>query len=455
LNAEKSENIHSDIGGDYTLVPVPLKKRKHWIDVALVWMGMNICPPTLLLGVWLMRYQSFASANISLILGLFVLSIFSIIQGIIGNKSGLPTYPISCFSFGDLGGRIFSFIMFLTLIGWFGILTESMMATFYSQIVPVSGFHIPASYKPFLAFLAGLGITAICFFGFRAITWLNRFTIPGLLFLSFFALVKVMQKPDLIKRVIEWKPINYPISNYTGVSWVVGSLIIAAVTAPDFNRYCLRSRDTVYSVLLGNLPVVYFLSIIGMVFAILSGAASGKNAVEAADLSSVFATQGWNIGPVPGVFLAAFILIGAIITTNVVNLYPGAMALVTVLKGLGKYGAYIEDRAVLTIVVGFLGSLAASFGILSRFEYFLETLTNFAVPLIGIMGTDYFILKNTQKVKGIVNISAMMIWIGLSFGAMVEVIPGGSLMSVFYAVIFYYGMEKIFGNKLHIGGRTS
>jgi len=131
------------------------------------------------------------------------------------------------------------------------------------------------------------------------------------------------------------------------------------------------------------------------------------------------------------------------------------MALVTVLKGLGKYGAYIEDRAVLTIVVGFLGSLAASFGILSRFEYFLETLTNFAVPLIGIMGTDYFILKNTQKVKGIVNISAMMIWIGLSFGAMVEVIPGGSLMSVFYAAIFYYGMEKIFGNKLHIGRRTS
>jgi purine-cytosine permease-like protein len=203
------------------------------------------------------------------------------------------------------------------------------------------------------------------------------------------------------------------------------------------------------------MPVVYFLTIIGMVFAILSGAASENNAIEAADLSSVFATQGWNIGPIPGVFLAAFILIGAIITTNVVNLYPGAMALVTVFKGLGKYGAYFEDRAILTVGVGFLGSLAASFGILSRFEYFLETLTNFAVPLIGIMGTDYLILKNTQTVKGVLNISAMIVWIGLSFGAMIKAIPGGSLMSVFYAAIFYYGMEKIFGNKLHVGRRTS
>ncbi|MHB2149631.1 purine-cytosine permease family protein [Calditrichota bacterium LG25] len=442
---------HSDLGGDYTLIPIPVNERKHWFDVALVWMGLNVCPPTLLLGVWLMRYQSFYDASISLVIGLIVLSVFSISQGIIGNISGLPTYPISRLSFGELGGRIFSFIMFLTLIGWFGIMTESMVATFYTQIFPVSGLNVPVAYRPFLAFFSGMGITAICFFGFKAITWLNRFTIPGLIFLTFFALVKVLQKPNLMAKVLTWKPINHHVSIYTGTTWVVGSLIIAAVTAPDFNRYCRRSRDTVYSVLLGNVPVVYFLTIMGMIFAVLSGAAEGKTAIEAADLSSVFASQGWNIGPVPGGYLAAFILIGAIITTNVANLYPGAMALVTVLKGVGKYWPYLEDRAVLTLFVGFLGSVAACWGLLSNLEYFLETLTYFAVPLIGIMGADFFILKNRKRIKGLLNVSAMITWIVFSFGALFKVLPGGGMTTVFYSVILYYALEKKFGNAFYLG----
>jgi len=447
----KKNNDHSDLGGDYTLTPVPMKQRKHWFNVALVWMGMNICPPTLLLGVWLMRYQSFIDANISLIIGLIILAVFSISQGIIGNKTGLPTYPLSMLSFGETGGRIFSFLMFLTLIGWFGIMTESMMATFYTQIFPQSGIAIPEYYKPFLSFFSGMGITLICFFGFNAIMWLNRLTIPALVFLTLFAFIKVLQSPKLIDEIIHWQAINSPISIYTGISWVVGSIIVAAVTAPDFNRYSRNSKDTVYSVVLGNIPIVYFLSIMGMIFAILSGAASGENAIEAADLSSVFASQHWNIGPFSGVYLAAFILIGAIITTNVVNLYPGAMALVTVLKGAGKTWRYFEDRAVLTLFVGLLGSFAASLGILSKFEMFLEMLTDFAVPIIGIMSTDFFILKNYTTIKGMLNLSAMIVWIVIALSAMFDVVPGGAISTVLYSGFIYYLLEKIFGNKLHIG----
>ncbi|RKY76613.1 hypothetical protein DRQ07_10020 [candidate division KSB1 bacterium] len=440
----------SDLGGDYTLTPVPQDKRKHWIDVSLVWMGMNICPPTLLLGVWLMRYQSFGRATISLVIGLIVLAAFSIMQGIIGNQSGLPTYPLSRQAFGEIGGRIFSFIMFLTLIGWFGVMTESLVATFYSQIFPSIGVNISISAKPIIAFFFGMGITAICFFGFNAITWLNRLTIPGLLSLTFFALFKVLNNSELINKVMSWQPPQNTISIQQAITWVVGSLIIAAVTAPDFNRYSRRSTDTVYSVLIGNVPIVLFLSIMGMIFAVLSGAAEGKSAIEAADLSSVFATQAWNIGPVSGAFIAAFILIGAIITTNVVNLYPGGMALVTVLKGSGKYWKYFEDRAILTIFVGIVGSLVASIGILSKFEVFLEMLTNFAVPLIGIMSTDYFILRNKNRIKGFINLSAIITWVVLSFASLLEIIPGGGISAVLYSGLLYYTLEKTFSEKLHI-----
>jgi len=439
----------SDLGGDYTLAPVPLNRRKHWLDVALVWMGMNICPPSLLLGVWLMRYQSFANANLSLIFALILLALFSIFQGIIGTKLGLPTYPISQLALGDWGGRLFSFVMFLTLIGWFGIMTESLVSTFYSQIFSAAHISLAERYRPFISFGAGMVITAICFWGFRAITWLNRLTIPGLLFLTLFALVKILQQPELVHRVLHWHAARESISVYQGTIWVVGSLIIAAVTAPDFNRYCRTSKDTVYSVLLGNIPMVYFLAIMGMAFAVLSGAAEGKSAIEAADLSAVFAKQGWNIGPLSGVLVASFILIGAIITTNVVNLYPGAMALVTVVKGSGKYWPYLEDRAVLTIFVGFLGSVAAAFGILAKFEFFLEILTYFSVPLIGIMSTDFFLLKNRSKMKGKINISSIIIWLGFSLANMGHVVPGGALATVVYSGILYFILEKIFGDKLH------
>ncbi len=440
-----------DLGGDYTLVPVPASKRKSWLDVALVWMGMNICPPTLLLGVWLMRYLDFTSACLAVAAGLVFLSIFSILQGIIGNRTGLPTYPLSRLAFGDVGGRIFSFLMFLSLIGWFGIMTESLVATFYSQIFPAAGIKPPPSLRPLLAFISGLIITGICFFGFRAIAWLNRITIPGLLFLSFFALYKVMKGPELIHRVLTWLPPAKKVPLYSAVIWVVGTLIVAAVTAPDFNRYCRRDRDTVYSVLLGNVPVVFFLTVMGMIFAILSGAAEGRGGVEAADLSSVFATQGWKLGPVPSVYLAVFILVGAIITTNVVNLYPGAMALVTVLKGAGKIWPYLEDRAVLTLFVGVAGSLAASAGILSRFESFLELLTNFAVPLIGIMSSDFFILRN-RRIKGTVNLTAFFTWILFSILSTLGKLPGGSLAAVVYSAAVYT-VAEIIKEKIGSGGK--
>ena len=144
-------------------------------------------------------------------------------------------------------------------------------------------------------------------------------------------------------------------------------------------------------------------------------------------------------------------MLGAIITTNVVNLYPGAMALVIVIKGAGKYWKYLEDRAVLTIFVGILGSLAAAAGVLTRFTEFLEMLTHFTAPLIGIMSTDYFILKNRDRIKGLINISAVLTWLLFSVAAMLQILPGGGLTAVFYAGLVYYGLEKTLGKKLHAG----
>ncbi len=440
--------MNKDLGGDYTLVPIPKEERKHWIDVALVWMGLNICPPTLLLGVWLIKYQSFKSANFSLLLGLAFLAVFSIIQGIIGTKTGLPTYPLSQLSFGELGGKIFSFLMFVSLIGWFGILTETMVSTFYLRIFPEIGFKMPLSYKPFVSFFFGTLITIVCFFGFKAITWLNRIVIPSLLLLSFFALYKIIQNRKLILEILKWSP-TQNVSIAKASLWVIGSLIIAAVTAPDFNRYCKKSRDTIYSVVLGNVPIVYFLTVMGMAFAVLSGAALGKSPAESADLSTVFIVQKWNIGPLSGGFIATFVLIGAIITTNVSNLYPGAMALVTVFKGLGKHWKYLEDRAVLTIFVGIMGSIFASFGILSKFEKFLELLSVFSIPILGIMSIDFYLLKN-RKIKNLINLNALGVWLIVSIFSVLGLLPGGTLFSIFYAGISYYILEKTVGANAHI-----
>ncbi len=431
----------SDLGGDYTTIPVPYSERRHWVDVALVWMGMNICPPTLLLGVWLMRYESFYSANISLLIGLLFLSFFSIVQGFIGTDTGLPTYPLSKLAFGEIGGRLFSFIMFIALVGWFGILTETAISTLYSQVFTSQTAKDLMKYKPLFSFGFGLVVTAICFFGFKAIAWLNRITIPGLIFLSLFALYKIMENKELIENIIGWKP-ETKVSELQGAVWVIGSLIIAALTSPDFQRYSKSRKETIYSVILGNLPIVYFLTVMGMAFSVLSGAASGKNSFESADLSAVFVKQSWNIGPVSGGLIAGFILVGAIITTNVVNLYPGGMALTTVLEGSGKYFRYLEDRAVLTIVVGIFGSISASFGIVERFEKFLELLTEVSIPLLGIMIVDYFFLKN-RSIKGRVNKNAIFVWVFVSAVLIFGKPYGGAIGGVFYSGVFYYILEKV------------
>jgi len=67
------------------------------------------------------------------------------------------------------------------------------------------------------------------------------------------------------------------------------------------------------------------------------------------------------------------------------------------------------------------------------------------------MSTDYFILKNRDRIKGLINISAVLTWLLFSVAAMLQILPGGSLTAVFYAGLVYYGLEKTLGKKLHVG----
>ena len=49
------------------------------------------------------------------------------------------------------------------------------------------------------------------------------------------------------------------------------------------------------------------------------------------------------------------------------------------------------------------------------------------------------------------NLSAMIVWIVIALSAMFDVVPGGAISTVLYSGFIYYLLEKIFGNKLHIG----
>lgn len=86
---------------DYSLKEVPLKKRKSWIDVSMVGMGLG----------------SIQRVILAYILGEVILIGIMTLTGYIGAKLGFSTPLIAKVSFGEKGFLIMSLCLALSFMG--------------------------------------------------------------------------------------------------------------------------------------------------------------------------------------------------------------------------------------------------------------------------------------------------------------------------------------------------
>lgn len=373
MSDEKKEALE-----DYSLRAVPVERRKSWIDIAMVWIGVAIVLSALLRGMMVgMGLGSLRQVLMAYLLGEVLLIAMMTLTGFMGAKLGLSTPLLARISFGERGALLISLLLGVAFMGWFGVQAglfgETLVATFKTALP-----------MPALAFLSGIMMMIPAVFGFRGLKALSWGAVPPMVLIFLYAAVKMglrfLPHQELVERAQSHLPSSYPLTLGAAASVIAGGFIVGAVTSADVFRYARpRFRDILYAAT-AAMVVSAAMQLVGSVLAMRTGLYHEH--LPRIIISPEFA----------GLGIVGFLAIGfAQWTTNDSNLYSSVLAFNSIL---------MWTRWKLAVVLGVLASGLASWGILSRLELFLSLLSIAIGPIGGIIIVDHYLLRKKRMLDG-------------------------------------------------------
>lgn len=422
---------------DYSLSPVPLHKRKPWIDIAMVWIGVAIVLSALLRGMMIgMGLGSIQNVLLAYLLGEVLLVGMMALTGYLGARHGLSTPLLARRSFGGKGSLLISFCLAVAFMGWFGV-QAGLFAETWKAFVKTS---LPV---PVLAFASGILMMIPAIFGFKGLKALSWGAVPPMVIIFLYAAVKMgfrfLPSADLVSLGQAHAPSSYPATLGAAASIIAGGFIVGAVTSADVFRYAKpRFRDILCAATV-SMGVSALMQLVGSVLAMRTGLYHEQ--LPRVVISPEFA----------GLGIAGFLAIGfAQWTTNDSNLYSSVLAFNAIFRW---------TRWKLALIVGTLASALAAAGILGRLELFLSVLSIIIGPIGGILITDHYFLGR----RGVPDDGSARSWNPVALGAYalavligwttaghpwrVEVFPFSvfAFNGILAAVLFYWAGMKVFG----------
>jgi cytosine permease len=418
------------VGEDYALERIPEDQRRPMWEVFMIRFGTVACLSQFILGAALGYGMTFRNAIISTLLGVVLLEIVSFFIGVAGVKEGLSTSVLTRWTgFGQLGSSLIGLIIAISCIGWFGIqnsiFAEGLMNLFHSNV----SFAV-------MSIITGLAVTVLVVYGYKMLSYTANIAVPAFLIAVLYAMYKMLTSYDL-NTLISMAAPGEPMSIGVGVTMVAGGFMVGAIITPDLSRYNRSVKDVFWMTLLSLFLGELFVNIVAVLMA---------HAVKSPDVVSIML----NLGG----WIAAALVIFSTIKINDMNLYGASLGATNFLET--AFGIR-SSRALLTLIIGCLGTLGSVLGILDRLVNFLVILGVTIPPIGGIIIVDYFILKRSRKeldeskLQGklpktleFVNPIALISWLaGFLVGHFVSAgIP--ALNSLFVAAISYYIISKIY-----------
>ena len=437
----KSDKNSNPILEDYSLEFVPLSKRKSWVDLAVIWIGIAVVMSAIFRGMMIgLGLGKITSVLVSYLLGEFILILIMVLMGYVGAKTGLSTPLIANHSFGRIGAIIISLSIALSLIGWYGV-----QAAFFARTVQ---FYFGTQLSlPFFSFLCGILMMIPAIFGIKGLSTLSWIASPFMIFIFVVGVFKMgfnfLPSETLISLAKAHQPDPYPMTIGMAASIVAGGFIVGATTSADIFRYARPRKQDIFAAAALAMIVSAFLHLVGSLFAMNTG----MYHENLPDL--IIDSQYLGFG-----FIGFIVLLLAQWTTNDSNLYSSVLALNNIFR---------IKRWKMTVIAGIFASAFAAIGILERLELFLILLTISIGPIAGIFICDFFILKKSdknpisQKTPSGVNFKALITY-GVSFligwttsghPFTFHVFPFSvfAFNGILSSVVLYYILIKIFPKK--------
>ena len=161
------------------IVPKEERTVGFW-DLFVIWGGFSIIMTNFLLGA-LGVGVGIGPAILAHMIGILIVAGVVWLGTILGSEQGIAGTVAMRSAFGINGRYIASIVMFIVGVGWFGVQTGMVGSAAYEivrDLVPAIAFT-PRVWMV----LTGVLMASVAIFGYKAIVWLNRLAIPGLILL--------------------------------------------------------------------------------------------------------------------------------------------------------------------------------------------------------------------------------------------------------------------------------
>lgn len=329
-----------------------------WWQLLSIQSGGIICLTNLLSGFIVSQQFGWVAGVFAVFIGNMFLLLLGLFFASISVRLPYTTVQHAINCFGNRGRLIFSSVMILSMLFWFGIQLNTMS---YALQELLKSVRISAHFS-ILNTIIGISISLLMCFGMKTMKILSNLGNPFLILLLL-TLIFMQSKP-----LPDASPLTF--SCLGGVSMIIGAFIVGTIDLPSYLRFARSKKDAIWCILLMYCFVTPFIQLLGVYF----GAISNSNSIlEILNYGQHFY---WTLG------ISSFILISGWATNNA-NLYSAVVSSSSLpLKNS------IKGRAV---ILGSFGTLIGFLNPLGFMESLLEILSVVLSALGSVIFSRYLI----------------------------------------------------------------
>lgn len=411
---------------EYTRKPAPDTSNSSALQLALIIIGGTIGFAIFIVAAQIGGSLGYAKSAQAFAIGSLILGVMGAMTSYVGAKTRLSTYLLTEFAFGRKGSKIVNLAVAISLIGWYGVISNTLGDATTAMFAESFNIHIPRALAITVASALMIWVTVI---GFKGIDKLALVLVPFMGIFILYAAWKAIGSAGTAQTLQDSS-----FTFQTAISAVVGSYIAGVIIQPDYTRFAINPKQAVIGVFIALgiiFPAIQF-------FSAVPSMAMGEPSIVTVMVSL-------------GIILPAFflLLLGAW-SSNVLCLYSSGLSVATIVRK--------ASFSKIIIAIGILGTALAFMPAQAYLINFL-VLLGVVIPPIGAVYIieSFFFRRFDMDINGLENETpfrwqAFVAWIsggvvgylaagnligGLGFGGITGIASIDSLIasSVLYSVL--------------------
>ncbi|NKB39274.1 MAG: hypothetical protein GKR93_19255 [Gammaproteobacteria bacterium] len=363
--------VGKNLSDDFSRVQIPETNTYTGIHIGAIIVGGVIGIPAFLQASQIGSSLGLERATVAFLVGCFVLGSLGALTSYVGARTRFSTYMLTEFAFGRSGAKFVNFIIALSLVGWYGVISNVFAEAADLVIQDIYDLRIPL----WIYVVSGSTLmTGVTISGFKGIDRLSLFLVPVMMLFLFYA--AYLSWDD----IGSWNKVSgEPVLNYsTAISSVVGGYIVGVVIQPDYSRFAKNIKHAMWAVFIALWIVqalVFFLAAIPSV-------ATGES-----DLIRIMVTLGIGVP-------AFLLLLLSSWCSNVLCLYSSGLSMSTILV-----------RAHLWQLILTIGIIGTAIAFMYSENYFISFLVLLGVAIPPV--ASIYVLNVILLRKGVCEISSL------------------------------------------------